>query len=130
MRVNDDYVEYNVEAQLLDSQSVFSFWRRVLQLRKQYKDVLVYGRFEMVAQDHPWVICYQRIHHTTRAIVVMSFADIEQQWTVPPEIAAFWKEGEELLANYTAPWAICGQSVSLRPFEAIVVIHHQSEYHL
>lgn len=130
MRVNDDYVEYNVEAQLSDSQSVFSFWRRVLQLRKQHKDVLVYGRFQLVAQNHPWVICYQRIHHNTRAIVAVSFSDIEQEWTLPQEIAAWWKDGEELLTNYPTLRAVRSQSFPLRPFEAVVVMHHQSEFHL
>lgn len=130
MRVNDDYVDHNAEMQLSDSKSVFSFWQRVLQLRKQYKDVLVYGRFEMMDQNHPWVMCYQRIHHTTRAVVIMSFSDIEQQWTMPPEVASVWKDGKQLLANYTTSWVVRGHSVCLRPFEAAVMMHNPSEYHL
>lgn len=36
MRVNDDYGEWNVAAQLQDPDSVLAFWRHALQMRKQH----------------------------------------------------------------------------------------------
>ena len=42
MRVHDDYKEWNVEAQRKDPNSVWAFWKRMLQLRKEY-EALVYG---------------------------------------------------------------------------------------
>lgn len=40
MRVNEDYKEWNVEAQLKDEGSVLNFWKKLLRIRKAY-DVLV-----------------------------------------------------------------------------------------
>lgn len=40
MRVNEDYKEWNVEAQLIDEGSVLNFWKKLLRIRKAY-DVLV-----------------------------------------------------------------------------------------
>jgi glycosidase len=43
MRVHDDYKEgWNVAAQVDDPNSVFSFWQKLLKLRKEY-EALVYG---------------------------------------------------------------------------------------
>lgn len=43
MRVHNDYKEgWNVAAQLDDPNSVFSFWQKLLKLRKEY-EALVYG---------------------------------------------------------------------------------------
>ena len=44
MRVHDDYKEWNVEAQRKDPKSVWTFWKRMLQLRKDY-EALVYGEY-------------------------------------------------------------------------------------
>ena len=40
MRVNDDYVEWNAEAQKSDKSSVLNFWKRALEFRKA-NEVLV-----------------------------------------------------------------------------------------
>ena len=40
MRVNDDYVEWNAEAQKSDKTSVLNFWKRALEFRKA-NEVLV-----------------------------------------------------------------------------------------
>jgi glycosidase len=43
MRVHNDYKEgWNVAAQVDDPNSVFSFWQKLLKLRKEY-EALVYG---------------------------------------------------------------------------------------
>lgn len=41
MRVSPDYLECNVEAQVNDPNSLFSFWKTLLALRKEHEDVLV-----------------------------------------------------------------------------------------
>lgn len=45
MRVNDDYKEWNVAAQLKDPESVFNFWRQALALRKQHEVLVSAGLF-------------------------------------------------------------------------------------
>ncbi|KAK9327169.1 glycoside hydrolase superfamily [Lipomyces starkeyi] len=48
MDENEDYKERNAAVQVDDPSSVFSYWRSILDLRRTYKDVLVYGKFELV----------------------------------------------------------------------------------
>ena len=48
MRVHDLYKEINVQSQLSDLGGLLSFWKEMLKVRKQYRDVLVHGNFELV----------------------------------------------------------------------------------
>jgi glycosidase len=44
MQVHDDYKEgWNVASQVDDPDSVWSFWRKMLKLRKEY-EALIYGK--------------------------------------------------------------------------------------
>lgn len=60
MSTHPDFASWNAQAQLADPHSVFHYWRRVLRLRKQHKDVFVYGDFDMLDMDHPCVVAYLR----------------------------------------------------------------------
>jgi oligo-1,6-glucosidase len=51
MRVNDNFAHVNVEQQIRDEKSLLSFWKRLIKLRKKYKDIFVYGRYELCDTD-------------------------------------------------------------------------------
>ncbi|KAH7160998.1 hypothetical protein EDB81DRAFT_642807, partial [Dactylonectria macrodidyma] len=53
IRVNGDYMLWNAEDQVTDPMSVFSHWRRVLELRRQHWAVFIYGKFDVMDHDHP-----------------------------------------------------------------------------
>lgn len=130
MRVNDDYPQCNAEQQLSDQTSVLAYWRRLLELRKLFWSVFVYGKFEMVEREHPCVVCYRRSGKAGVATVALNFNDNDQDWSMPSDIAAGWESGVTLLANYGEPRKLYGQTLSLRPFEAIVVFEHGDAHHL
>lgn len=45
MRIHDDYKDgWNVESQVKDPNSVWSFWQKMLRLRKEY-EALIYGEY-------------------------------------------------------------------------------------
>ncbi|KAK6330077.1 hypothetical protein TWF718_003505 [Orbilia javanica] len=48
MRVNDNYPGLNVSLQERDEESVLAFWRRILELRREYMELFIAGRFEMI----------------------------------------------------------------------------------
>lgn len=48
MRVHDDYREINAAKQSKDEDSVLSFYKHALRLRKQFKDLFVYGSFKLL----------------------------------------------------------------------------------
>lgn len=68
MRVTEDYAKWNAESQVKASDSVFHYYRTMLQLRKEYKDIFVYGDFELLAPDHQHLFVYKRTSGPTSAV--------------------------------------------------------------
>lgn len=73
MRVHDDYREINAAAQEGDEGSVLAFYRRVLKLRKEHRDVFVYGTFELVDVDDEKTFVYRKRCEDRTALVALNF---------------------------------------------------------
>ncbi|KAK9236980.1 glycoside hydrolase superfamily [Lipomyces kononenkoae] len=116
--VNDDYREWNAAAQVNDQLSVFSYWRSILELRRTYKDVLIYGKFELVDSTHEDVCAYQRSFGSEVALVLASFSDSTVTWTVPQK---FFRPGKSMLSNYADGSPLRAEMV-LRPYEAFMYL--------
>lgn len=122
MRVNEDYAQCNAEQQVADPNSIFSYWRSVLELRKNYQDVFIYGQFELVDRENPAVFCYQCIGGTVTATIVANFTEEDQAWVVPPEVIIPLRNGTVVLANYGILGELQDRTLSLKPFEAFVLL--------
>ncbi|KAF8847930.1 glycoside hydrolase [Acephala macrosclerotiorum] len=48
MRVNDGWEKKNAKVQNGDPDSLLEFWKKMLRLRSDYKDVFVYGRYKLI----------------------------------------------------------------------------------
>jgi glycosidase len=111
IKVNEDYKEWNVEAQLAQSHdSVLGFWKDLLKLRKEHKD-LVHGLFKMLDWGNEEVYSYTRTNDETRYLLVCSFSRKEVVWKCPVET------GKIVLCNY--PFEGTGEEgeFRLKPFE-------------
>ncbi|KAI8682515.1 hypothetical protein LRP88_05516 [Fusarium phalaenopsidis] len=116
MRVNDDFSDWNVAQQENDDDSVLAFWRQVLKLRQQEKDVFVYGRFDILPEyersEH--VFAYTMTSYDGRvALVLLNFSDKEQ--TAELKGYTGWKK---LLGKNTETFEAGG--VKLKPYEGVV----------
>jgi alpha-glucosidase len=84
MRVNDDFKKWNVENQVKQEDSVLSYWKEVLTLRKKEKDVFVYGRFEMVPVEESgediFAYTMSSTVHTKKALVALNFSDRKKKF--------------------------------------------------
>lgn len=58
MRVHDNYQKLNAAAQMKDPNSILSFYKRVLRLRKQYPEVFVFGTFDLLEPEDESVFAY------------------------------------------------------------------------
>lgn len=130
MRVNENYLECNAAQQVSDPASIFMFWQQLLQLRKQYKDVLVYGQFKLIEQESQEVFCYQRLSQDATVTVILNFTENLTRWTPPLLVSLALKNGRELLANYSCSKSLSEQKLCLRPFEALVLIESQHKSRL
>ena len=113
--VNPNYPEINVEAARADPDSVWHYYRRLIDLRHE-RDVLVYGQYEQLLSDHPDLFVYLRTLGDERALVVLNFFDGEPRFSVPETVG--YEGAELLLSNYDVERPAPPDGVTLRPYEA------------
>jgi alpha-glucosidase len=113
MKVNPNYVTINVGKQENDAESVLSFYKKMIRLRKDY-DVFTYGVYDLLAADHPQVYAYTRMSEAVKVVVISNLTKEE---------AEFGVEGLELkellLHNYPVTAGISA-SILLKPYETRV----------
>jgi oligo-1,6-glucosidase len=73
MRVHDDYPSINVEQQEGDGGSVLAFYKKVLRLRKEHRDVFVYGAFELQDVEDESTFVYVKRYEGKMALVALNF---------------------------------------------------------
>ncbi|KAG6162144.1 hypothetical protein E4U51_006583 [Claviceps purpurea] len=84
MRVHDNYKVINAASQANDPTSVFHMYRLVLEKRKEHKDILVYGDFELVDEANEKIFAYKRFaSNGEAALVVCNFSKESVMWTIP-----------------------------------------------
>lgn len=109
LKVNPNHITINAEAELKDENSIFNYYKRLIQLRKKY-DVLVDGAYELIFADHPDIFAYTRTLGNTTLLVIANFHGNTIPFSMPAEYAGMM---EPLISNYERP--IEG---FLRPYEA------------
>ncbi len=123
MDVHPDHKEWNVESQVGDPRGVFNYWQAVLELRKELKDVLVYGDFEMLDPENADSVAYARTFYGENgAMVVASFRGYEVEWQVPEKARVFLRCPVRLKNYEDEPQVPGDSSIRLRPFEALVFV--------
>lgn len=75
MKVNDNYKEINVAAQVNDPNSLFSFWQKSLALRRKYKKLFVYGSFEILDFANKKTFTFLKKNGDQKAYIVLNFAN-------------------------------------------------------
>ena len=115
LKVNPNYQTINADNQLSDPNSVFSYYQRLIRLRKGHP-VFREGTFRLVLADHEDIFAYTRTTATAQLLVVCNFrgADIEDPLAI----------GETpILCNYPDQ-PLLGR---LRPYEARIYLKSQEE---
>jgi len=114
MRVHDEYATINAAAQEGDSKSVLSFYKMMLKLRKEHKDVFVYGRFEVLNPLGEETFIYRKQYEEKTAVVVLNFT------TEPQDLPERDVEGMKVLISSYGK----GTSEALQPLEGRVYTNY------
>ena len=125
MDIHEDYGVWNAENETQDPESPYCYWKEVLALRKKYKDVFVYGDFQMVDMPNPDIFAYTRseMEGNRKALVVTNFSNREIEWKVAEHLAAGGKASVVLVNYADGPKNSCEQGTfTIRPFEAFVAM--------
>ncbi|KYG58284.1 glucohydrolase [Planococcus maritimus] len=107
--LNPNFNWLNVTAQQRDPQSVLSFYKKMVQLRKQH-EALIYGSTHLTFLECPYVYAYTREYGQERYLIISHLDDDTCSWRSPAE-------GQLLLSNYAHH--IDGK---LQPYEARVYL--------
>ena len=118
MRVNDNYEEINAAAQIGDPGSARGCWQQVLEKRKMYKDIFVYGDFELIDEPNDTVFAYKRKATSGQtALVACNFSSAMVSWKLA------WEAKEVLIStNGKTLQDLSGGEIQLEPWEAISII--------
>ena len=113
MRVNPNSRQINAAEELARPGSVFSYYQRLVALRKQY-DIFTEGDFTLLAAEDPDLFAYQRRCNGQTLLVAANFhgETVPLPFPVPPDGGC-----RVLIANYGDR-----HPGSLRPYEAFILL--------
>ena len=114
MKVNPNYPDINVEQNLNDPDSIYHYYRKMIELRKS-EDTLIYGTYDLIAEDHTQVYAYTRTLNDERYAVIVNMFDEEASVDLSNNLSFL----ELKMANYQIEDELNANLV-LRPYEARV----------
>ncbi|GEK59972.1 alpha,alpha-phosphotrehalase [Marinococcus halophilus] len=119
--VPENYTSINAKEAVNDPDSVYHFYKKLIQLRKDYK-IMTAGDYQLYLPDHSSLFAYTREDEDEALLLVSNFSSetIEAGGLDLP-----WKEqpGTIFLTNYQREHFSFGTD-SLQPYESIV-LHYQ-----
>lgn len=112
IRCNPDYTIVNVEEERINQDSVFHYYQKLIQLRKQVK-VLIDGKFELLYEEDPDIFVYTRENKEDKLLIICNFTGKR----IDNPLYQLYEKGEVLIANYKEK----ADDKTLRPYEAVML---------
>jgi oligo-1,6-glucosidase len=115
LKVNDNKTEINVEAAEKNELSTLKYFRKMAKLRKDHKDVLVYGKYTLLDKENPEVYAYTREADGEKVLVLLSFRKTGGKFNLDK-----MQLGDEWINNMQ-PLKVNRTVVELQPYQACIV---------
>ncbi|KYG70329.1 glucohydrolase [Bdellovibrio bacteriovorus] len=116
LKVNPNYKEINVEKQRQDVNSIFNFYKKLIQLRREHQ-VFIYGSYQLVMEKDPQVYAYVRTLEGSKMLVICNISDKPAKFS---ETGMTLNSKNMLLSNYQVAEHANLEQVDLRPYETRV----------
>jgi len=117
LKVNPNYVDINVENQKEDPNSIYHYYKKLIQLRKR-KELFIYGQYDLILEEHEQIYAYTRTDHNDKVIVLVNLFAKETTYELSDSFQG--KHGKVLLNNYDLKGEKELARGTLRPYEAVV----------
>ena len=114
--VNGNYKQINAETALQDQNSIFYYYQKLIQLRKNHS-VFRDGDFTLLYPENADVFAYTRENREGKMLVVCNFTPWRKVFRLPDEFLG----AQVLIANYPEADRV------LRPYEAFILYQKKGE---
>jgi len=115
--ISNNYSEINADKALKDENSIFYYYKKLIELRKKY-DVIAYGDFKIILEEDSQIFAYIRSWKAEGLLVINNFYGKEANFTLPQGLKLKGKS-TILISNYKDTINNI-EKLTLRPYEAIV----------
>ncbi len=116
IKVNPNYTDIHAQDNLNNPESIFHYYRKLIQLRKDH-EVIVYGDYELVFPDDPEVFAYTRTLNGTKVLVVCNFKGNTVELPLQEHLS---ETNQLLISNYAGELPLD----ELHPYEARMYLMH------
>jgi oligo-1,6-glucosidase len=117
IKVNPNYQEINAEQQLVDDHSIFQYYKKLIQLRKQH-EIVVYGTYDLILPEHSEIYAFTRTLGDEKLLIILNFSDGQPEFEWPQELE--YEKKELLISNYSIDQEDEQEAFKLLPYEARV----------
>ncbi|EJG2229935.1 alpha,alpha-phosphotrehalase [Vibrio parahaemolyticus] len=120
LEVAQNYSEINAEAAVADLNSVFYFYKRLIELRKQVP-VITDGRYEDLLPEHQRIFAYVRQNDKQTLLCINNYYGEEVECVLPERFEL--SKAKNLLSNYqNSASAVASNHQVLRPYETRILL--------
>lgn len=115
--VNSNYKSINVKKDLQSSDSIYRFYQKLLQLRKE-DSIMVDGEFRPLYTNDSEIYAFIRELSGNKKLIVCSLYAYNTKFEVPKNVGNISKV---ILSNYEKDININDRTIYLKPYEGVVV---------
>ena len=117
IKINPNYTEINAESQVYDPDSIYSYYKRLIRLRREY-EIIIDGEYTLLDADNPDVYTFTRTAGGQTLLVLCNFSASEQS---SAHIAGLFAGSSctRIIGNYEPE---TNGAQPLRPYEARVYL--------
>lgn len=118
LKVNPNYTEINVEAELKNPESIFHYYKKLIELRRG-NQTLIYGSYKLILEEHDEIFAYLRTSKEQTYVILTNLFGHNAEVEPPKKLVG--KQGKLLLSNYEMELGVeTFDTMTFRPYEARV----------
>jgi alpha-glucosidase len=117
LKINPNYTKINVEKCIKDPDSIYHYYRKLIELRKEH-DLLIYGNYDLILEKHDKIYAYTRTIDFEMMLIVTNLFEEEAKFDLPADLKG--KAKQLCLSNYEIDSEEDINEITLKPYEARV----------
>lgn len=111
--INENYLEINVEKELMDENSILNFYKKMIELKKS-KEALIYGKYELILEEHEKIYSYMRSYGEEKYLIICNLSNDIVKYSYEDVKLDF---DNILISNYSIDRHSVTSSFDLNPWE-------------